>query len=1185
MADANQNNAAFFRVTHKGGLKVRKNPSLSAETTGLIIEFGRVIACNQCVQDGPAWFVYVVDVGGWAVAQSGDLKAMERIEGPKRVQGEWYYEVVHPNGMRFASLPEITAERHEHIHPKGNVLKGIEKITEPASPLTVVRLQNDYGWLFESTITGEVLDRLDDDVVLISHGTIHPAASPKVAPFELNLESNDYFQRQVGAARLPSRQASSSSIHSDYSSSYKDDKVHTPSENSFEEDDGQPYQTLQQMNNNKKDYSSTYNSNNNSNSNTPPPYNPLQQHMNSSLSHQGSLQAQQQQHSQHHLSRGNDLPPAQMVANSNSFWKDTASVTSGGSTSSLYSNDREKSQRDRYSRGAPMMSQGMGQGLGPGSGLPQGMGQGFGSGSGLSQGMGQGFGSGSGLSQGMGPGSGLSSQGMGQVGGQGISQGGYFQGQQQYSGKPAMHQSQMGMSASGGYSSQMSSGMGMGSGQGQSPSLRPKYGQPQDMNRGGGGNSYMLNDSPAPLWSTGGGGGGGGGSMLGGGVGGVQGGIGRGGIQGQGYGQGQGQSHGGQTKSPSPSFDNYSMMPSHATNSYASSSSRAVPQSQSQSIQQQQMNTGFIPMNPSSSSSSSSVMNMNMMPNPSSMAMSSMTSTSSGAVLGRVGGRPQVAPAVPPLTIVFNLPPLEQRVSREYWAHVTSTRPLQVIMFSGLDETPTPGIILAPGSVVRCSQICNVQLEGENELEEVTEVQKDINGYITTNGSSSAFENHHEIKNRIDIEQIIDDTVQVSIQGNGEDINETNDDNKDNNKNDNDNNNTNTNGINNENENIIANDSIQIKDDNTAIESIKEENNHNDNQFLSVEEKDMEELERIDDVIEVHENDSVLALALVTKPLLKGIWKQAFKLKEGGWVLSESKEGISLIHQLEEVACEEWYRIVYKGGVTLRSKPCLTDRLDVALPLGAWVRISQRVTVRLPNQEYNPETCTTFLKIEGCVGARPSVEEGWVFDRAAGHLAAQITKEPTVIRGSDLLVIVLYPGGIKLRSTPSLEGAIVGAVAKAFETQSVDGIVKSHDGIESYALLPGGAWLPCRGPGGIEVARRISERSMVSAGMFEVHIRIMGMDQEQQQMLLSKLFYHTPCLDEPPCAVPPGPYTKTVSSIMFVCNYSVRYPTSGIHFLRIQLGVVVDPTSYWIKDVGDGLIAIKSMAYAAGNPI
>ena len=85
--------------------------------------------------------------------------------------------VVHENGMRFAMLPDITAERHDFVHTKGTIVKGInsfnnwslnfgkhtycmflgiEKVTEAASPLTLVRLQNDYGWLFESTLTGEV---------------------------------------------------------------------------------------------------------------------------------------------------------------------------------------------------------------------------------------------------------------------------------------------------------------------------------------------------------------------------------------------------------------------------------------------------------------------------------------------------------------------------------------------------------------------------------------------------------------------------------------------------------------------------------------------------------------------------------------------------------------------------------------------------------------------------------------------------------------------------------------------------------------------------------------------------------------------------------------------------------------------------------------------------------------------
>ena len=148
------------------------------------------------------------------------------------------------------------------------------------------------------------------------------------------------------------------------------------------------------------------------------------------------------------------------------------------------------------------------------------------------------------------------------------------------------------------------------------------------------------------------------------------------------------------------------------------------------------------------------------------------------------------------------------------------------------------------------------------------------------------------------------------------------------------------------------------------------------------------------------------------------------------------------------------------------------DRLDVALPMGCWVRVSQKA--RVPGVE------PTFLKLDGCVGARPPVEEGWIFDRVQGKTAAQLTKEPTVIRGPGLMVIVLYPGGIKLRINPNMEAGTVGSVASAFEVMEVDGIVTTYDSMESYALLPGGAWLPCRSSDGREVARRTTSKTKVS---------------------------------------------------------------------------------------------------------
>ena len=156
----------------------------------------------------------------------------------------------------------------------------------------------------------------------------------------------------------------------------------------------------------------------------------------------------------------------------------------------------------------------------------------------------------------------------------------------------------------------------------------------------------------------------------------------------------------------------------------------------------------------------------------------------------------------------------------------------------------------------------------------------------------------------------------------------------------------------------------------------------------------------------------------------------------------------------------------------------MADRLDVALPMGCWVKVSVKAKVK--GRE------PTFMKLDGCVGARPAVSEGWIFDHTNGSLAAELTKEPTVTRCPGMLIIVLYPGGIKLRLNPSIDAGVVGNVARAFEVQVADGIVTTHDNMESYALLQGGAWLPCRGPTGAEVARRTTERTEVREGRLRV---------------------------------------------------------------------------------------------------
>jgi hypothetical protein len=159
----------YFKVTHSGGLVVRSDSNLTAESTG------RVIACDSIItskreplRDGDNVFIEISE-GGWVVAQKGNLQACVRINGPIVTSGEWLYEVVHPSGTRFAKSSNIAeaSERNEMLHVKGSTIKAICKKTDLGSIITTVQLDNNYGWIFEHSATGQVLDRLGNELVVI----------------------------------------------------------------------------------------------------------------------------------------------------------------------------------------------------------------------------------------------------------------------------------------------------------------------------------------------------------------------------------------------------------------------------------------------------------------------------------------------------------------------------------------------------------------------------------------------------------------------------------------------------------------------------------------------------------------------------------------------------------------------------------------------------------------------------------------------------------------------------------------------------------------------------------------------------------------------------------------------------------------------------------------------------------
>lgn len=146
---------------------------------------------------------------------------------------------------------------------------------------------------------------------------------------------------------------------------------------------------------------------------------------------------------------------------------------------------------------------------------------------------------------------------------------------------------------------------------------------------------------------------------------------------------------------------------------------------------------------------------------------------------------------------------------------------------------------------------------------------------------------------------------------------------------------------------------------------------------------------------------------------------------------------------------------------------------------------------------------TVFLQLLACVGAKVRVAEAWIFESISNNnvdsksgkqvesviVAAEMVEMPKVDSQPGLVLMVLYPGGITLRSSPHMSAAKVDHIVKMYECHGAQGMISTADGMESFALLDGGAWLPCTAPGGLEVAVRVPRKPSSREGLFEVTIR------------------------------------------------------------------------------------------------
>lgn len=160
---------SYFKVTNPGGLTVRHSPKLEATPTGRIINFDTSVTTSKNIwKDGDNFFIELTE-GGWVVIKQGHLNSCVRIKGPVIVTGDWAYEVVNPFGSRFAKSFNISEAKERHLRQfkSGSIIRAIRKRTDVGSAITMVQLDLDYGWIFEHSVTGQVLDRQGEEMVVL----------------------------------------------------------------------------------------------------------------------------------------------------------------------------------------------------------------------------------------------------------------------------------------------------------------------------------------------------------------------------------------------------------------------------------------------------------------------------------------------------------------------------------------------------------------------------------------------------------------------------------------------------------------------------------------------------------------------------------------------------------------------------------------------------------------------------------------------------------------------------------------------------------------------------------------------------------------------------------------------------------------------------------------------------------
>lgn len=138
------------------------------------------------------------------------------------------------------------------------------------------------------------------------------------------------------------------------------------------------------------------------------------------------------------------------------------------------------------------------------------------------------------------------------------------------------------------------------------------------------------------------------------------------------------------------------------------------------------------------------------------------------------------------------------------------------------------------------------------------------------------------------------------------------------------------------------------------------------------------------------------------------------------------------------------------------------------------------------------QEATRFLQVAECIGTTEVTAEllrdkpMWLFDFTAEGTEAMEQIQPPRVDKQEVIVMVLFVGGIAMRLSPHLNASKGHRLLQAYECQTVRTIVSTAEGCESYALSTDGMWIPCKVSVGIDVAAIVPTQPFLRSGSFEV---------------------------------------------------------------------------------------------------